>query len=61
LTEEVCSDCTLHSLLVGMRDRKYDESVAAVQTAERQLLAAAEAEKKPPTGVRKNHRRSSAA
>lgn len=61
LTEEVCGDCTLHSLLVGMRDRKYDESVAAVQTAERQLLAAAEAEKKPPTGVRKNHRRSSAA
>ncbi len=61
LTEEVCGDCTLHSLLVGMRDRKYDESVTAVQNAERQILAASEATKKRPTGVRKNHRRSSAA
>lgn len=61
LTEEVCGDGTLHSLLVGMCDRKYDESVAAVQTAERQLLAPAEAKKKRPTGVRKNHRRWSAA
>lgn len=59
LTEEVCGDCTLHSLLVGMRDKKYDESVTAVQTAEHQLLATPEAEKKRPAGVRKNHRRSS--
>jgi CHAD domain-containing protein len=61
LTEEVCGDCTLYSLLVGMRDRKYDESAAAVQATERRLLAAPEAEKKRPSGVRKNHRRSSAA
>lgn len=61
LTEEVCGDCTLHSLLVGMRDKKYDECVAAVQSAERQLLAPPEAERKRPAGVRKNHRRSSVA
>lgn len=61
LTEEVCGDCTLHSLLVGMRDKKYDESVAAVETAERQLLASPETAKKKPAGVRKNHRRSSVA
>ncbi len=61
LTEEVCGDCTLHSLLVGMRDKKYDESVAAVQKAEHQLLATPEAEKKRPAAVRKNNRRSSAA
>ena len=61
LTEEVCGDCTLHSLLVGMRDKKYDECVTAVQSAERQLLAPPEAERKRPAGVRKNHRRSSVA
>ena len=61
LTEEVCGDCTLHSLLVGMRDKKYDESVAAVQSAERQLLVRPEAAKKQPAGVRKNGRRSSVA
>jgi CHAD domain-containing protein len=61
LTEEVCGDCTLHSLLVGMRDKKYDESVAAVERAERQLLTTGQAAKKRPAGVRKNHRRSSVA
>ena len=61
LTEEVYGDCTLHSLLVGMRDKKYDESVAAVEIAERQLLASPETAKKKPVGVRKNHRRSSVA
>ncbi len=61
LTEEVCGDCTLHSLLVGLRDKKYDESVAAVEKAERQLLNTPEAAKKRPTAVRKNHRGSSAA
>ncbi|HKT25351.1 MAG TPA: CHAD domain-containing protein [Terriglobales bacterium] len=61
LTEEVCGDCTLHSLLLGMRDKKYDESVASVEKAERQLLTTPEAAKKRPAGVRKNHRRSSVA
>src|SRR6185312_11258269 len=61
LTEEVCGDCTLHSLLVGMRDKKYDESVAAVRNAEHQLLTTPEAEKKRPASVPRNHRRSSLA
>ena len=61
LTEEVCGDCTLHSLLVGMRDKRYDESVAAVETAERQLLASPDTAKKRPSGVSKNQRRSSVA
>jgi len=61
LTQEICGDCTLHSLLVGMRDKKYDESVAAVERAERQLLARPEAEKKRPASARRNHRRSSVA
>lgn len=60
LTEEACGDCTLHSLLVGMRDKKYDDSAAAVDTVERQLLGRLEPAKKKPTSVRKN-RRSSAA
>ena len=61
LTEEICGDCMLHSLLVGMRDKKYDESVADVQSVERQLLARPEAAKKQPVGVGKNRRRSSVA
>lgn len=61
LTEKVCGDCTLHSLLVGMRDKKYDESVTALEKAERQLLTTPEAAKKRPAGVRKNQRRSSIA
>lgn len=38
LTEEVCGDCTLRSLLIGLRDKKYDEAVIAIQDAERRLL-----------------------
>jgi len=48
-------------LLVGMRDKRYDESVAAVETAERQLLASPDTAKKRPSGVSKNQRRSSVA
>jgi CHAD domain-containing protein len=61
LTQEVCGDCTLHSLLVGMRDKNYEKSVAAVETAERQLLASPDTAKKRPSGVSKNQRRSSVA
>jgi CHAD domain-containing protein len=61
LTEEVCGDCTLHSLLIGLRDKKYDESVAAVENVERQLLAGPATAKKSPVSVRKNRRSSSAA
>lgn len=61
LTQEVCGDCTLHSLLIGMRDKKYDESVAAIESVERKLLVSPGATKKGPIGVRKNRHSSSVA
>jgi len=58
LAEEVAGDGPLHSLLIGLRDKKYDEAVIAVQEAERKLVGQeAQVPKKEPRRASPQRRR----
>jgi len=58
LAEEISGDTTLHSLLIGLRDKKYDEAVIAIEEAERKLAGKdSQVPKKEPTRASGQRRR----